>query len=241
MDYWALGAKKNNKKIQAILFGVFLIIFSTLIFPTAFAGISSDSVELSFLIQPVPPTIIGFTAAGDVEVPVVFGNGDTFTITFDKQTNRPTTGTKSEIDNVFEFRQGGGVISLGANYVGSWLSTTVFELRIVDSTGNGGPLIGALTVQVKASGNLFDITHTSDPSISESSVLGGNFGELRGPVPTSFAAQDLPPIVAGYSVGDRIILRFDVDTNGIALFGTNMDREEVDQLLLFSQEQLQKQ
>jgi len=243
MNRGVLGAKMNNKKNQTILIGVFLIIVSTLIFPTAFAGtLGPGNIPLTLFIKPDAPEIISFTAAGNVEVPVVFGNGDTLTITFDSQTNRPTAGIKSEIDNVFEFTQvvvPGGVpvpISIGDGYVGKWVSTSVFEIRIVDFRNNDGPQVGQLSVKVKASGNLLDITQSSVPSISEFSFLGGNFGELRGPVATSLVAEDLPPIVPDYSVGDRIILRFDVDTNGIALFGTNMDREEVDQLLLFTQD-----
>jgi len=183
--------------IPIIFFGIILLFSENFLEDNVFA----DQI-ITFgtaTVLPEFPRIISFTAAGDVEVPVVFGNGDTLTITFDRQTSRPTAGTKSEIDNVFEFRQGGVPISIGDDYVGSWLSTSVFQVRIVNSANNDGPLVGQLTVKVKLSGNLLDITETSNPSFSEFSFLGGNFGELRGPVATSLAAEDLPPIVAGYS------------------------------------------
>ena len=49
----------NNKKIQALLFSVFFIILSTVIFSTSFAD--SGMIELTLFIQPDAPEIISFT------------------------------------------------------------------------------------------------------------------------------------------------------------------------------------
>ena len=78
---------------------------------------------------------------------------------------------------------------------------------------HGFPQIGQLTVQVKTSGNLRDVTEASPVSTSFFSFLSGNFGKETPPAMTSIRGEDLAPIDEGYSNLDRIIVRFDKDTN----------------------------
>jgi hypothetical protein len=56
--------------------------------------------------------------------------------------------TKAQVDSIFAFSD-----SLGANYVGRWLSRSVFVITAVDVTGAGPPRIGSFTLRVKLEAN----------------------------------------------------------------------------------------
>jgi len=69
----------------------------------------------------------------------VLSNGDTLTITFDQNTDRPGgTGVqnKARVDSMFDFEG-----SLGANYTGQWTGLDEFTITIVDATG-GTTIVG---------------------------------------------------------------------------------------------------
>jgi len=163
-----------------------------------------------------PPNVPGYSV------------GDTITITFDEKTNRPLAATRTDINKIFDFSQ-----SLGAGYVGSWQSATVLVITITDTSGATPPVPSVLTATVKASANLKNEAGTSLASTSIA-VLTGNFGLEPGPAIESATASDPFNDDAVFDTGDRFTLRFDKDTN--QPFGPTLDRDELDSLMIFSQQ-----
>jgi len=196
-----------EKKMRVGIFlGIAIIVFlfssSDLIQESVFAA-EIDFIG-SVLIVPDSPAILSLVADDPNNI-VGYGNGDTLTLTFDKATSRPDAATKSDLDALFNETP-----TLGNNYVGSWLSSSVLQITIIDAAVTA-PAPG-FTLSLKASGNLQDEARTSFSSTSTSPVLTGDFGKKAGPTITSYVADD-PNNNVGFGVGDRLIVRFSEDTN----------------------------
>ena len=182
----------------------------------------SSSLTISLILG---PTFLSVTVADPDSADIIYGNGDTLTVKFSENTNRPLAATKSEIDTLFTFSQ-----SIGDNYVGSWTSPTVLEIRIVDS-GTATPQIDALTLTVNPGGNLKNAASTSLPSTATSPALTGSFGDKTGPAITSLKADDPDSADAVFSNGDTITVRFSEATNQPAV----TTKANLDALFTFSQ------
>ncbi|PCJ61797.1 MAG: hypothetical protein COA79_05735 [Planctomycetota bacterium] len=131
---------------------------------------------------PNAPIISSITANDPDNADAVFSNQDTITIVFDVPTNQPAVTIKSSLDNIFTFSQ-----SLGTNYTGVWSSSTTLVITMVDTTGNGSPIVGTFSVTAKSAGGLKNATGTSLPSSSASGVLTGDFGIFT-TIPTNTVA-----------------------------------------------------
>lgn len=197
-----------------LLLGAFVILAGYVIQNFINVDAVSENIQLSLLLRPDAPNIVSLVADDPNNV-LEYGNGDTLTLTFDKATSRPDVATKSDLDALFFETP-----TLGANYVGSWLSLSVLQIKIVDDTGATTPEIGVFTLSLKASGNLLDDSKLSEPSTATSPSLIGDFGKKAGPRITSYVAED-PSNNVGFGIGDRLIVRFSEDTNTPKVADTN--------------------
>ncbi len=177
------------------------------------------------------PSIESLTANDPDGGDAVYGKGDTITVRFSEETNRPLAASKKQIDSLFEFKQGGSTISLGKKYIGSWISPSVFEIKILDATGSGTPQVGQFTATVKSGGNLKNSAETSLPSTDTSPVLEGSFGSKSGPSIVSLVADDPDGGDAVFSVDDIIRVRFSENTNTPDV----STKAALDNLFVFSQ------
>jgi len=182
--------------------------------------------------QKAGPSILLIVAADpkSTQIPE-FDKDDTITIRFSEVTNRPLAGTKADIDKVFLFKQGGQNATLGTDYVGSWISPSVLEIRMVDASGATPPEVGALTLEVLTGGNLRNGVGTSLSSNATSLPLIGSFGQRAGPTIISLIADDPGAVTAGFSAGDTITIRFSEPTNRPAV----ATKANIDALLSFSE------
>ena len=90
---------------------------------------TSDTMTYNISINPVDtPKIISAVWNGTDDGDAELSNGDTLTITFDKETNQPGSPRillKRIVDNLFDFEN-----SLGANYTGKWIEPITFRITI---------------------------------------------------------------------------------------------------------------
>ena len=160
------------------------------------------------------PEIVSITA-GDPDGTITgeasgFTDGDTITVTFSEETNRPVV-SKADIDNLLNFTENSSPVSLGTDYVGTWVSATTLIITIID-TGSANPQIGVFKIGVI--GELKNIDETSLASTDISDPLEGDFGTRAGPSIISITAADLNvSVVSGFSAGDAITVRFSEETN----------------------------
>ena len=103
-------------------------------------------------------------------IDAVYSSGDIITVTFSKATNQPPISTKANLDTLFTFSQ-----NLGTDYTGSWSSTTVLVIDIVDSTGSTPPSLGSLALTAKVGGNLLDSAGDCTASTRSSGAITGGF------------------------------------------------------------------
>jgi len=194
---------------------------------TSLASVSQSPVLDGNFGKKIGPSILSMVAADPKSTQVEgFDKEDTITIRFSESTNRPLAGTKADIDKVFSFTQ-----DLGADYVGSWISPSVLEIRVVDASGATPPAVGVLTLTVLEGGGLTNAEGTSKPSTATSSSLIGSFGKKTGPSIISLTAADPGVVTAGFSVGDTITVRFSEPTNQPAV----ATKANIDALLSFSE------
>ena len=136
-------------------------------------------------IGPLPgPEIVSIIAGGETSG---FTDGDTITITFSEDTNRPIVSTKADIDNLFTFSDS---LRVDNDYVGTWSSATTLVITIIDvDVGSAGPQFDVFTMTVIADGvnDLKNIDETSQASTSTSPTLDGNFGVKASGPPSSGA------------------------------------------------------
>jgi len=173
---------------------------------SASAGITGDWGVIS-------PSITTLVADDPDDLDVIYSIGDTITITFDQTTNKPTVATKADIDNCFTFNE-----VLGTNagaYTGAWNGGgDILTITIADITGATPPAIGTLTATVNLGCNLLNAAATSDPSVSASGGITGDWGiVIVPPAISAFVADDPDNADVIYSNGDTITITFDMNTN----------------------------
>jgi len=201
------------------------------------AGTSLPSTDTSPLLtgnfgeKPGPAIVL--VEAADPNVPVVtgFSDGDTITVTFSEDTNRPAITTKVDLDNLFTFSS-----SIGDNYVGTWASPSVLIITILDTGGIATPT--PLTITVKQLGGLTNEAGTSLASIStfDTAFIDAEFGQKQAPLITSIKAVDPAPIDdAVFGNGDTITVRFSEATNGLTLPIPVATKAQLDDLFIFSE------
>jgi hypothetical protein len=181
-------------------------------------GVVGESKLVSFITKdagsPPGPTIESIEAGG---TGLGFTDGDTIAVTFTGATNRPTVAEKINIDSLFTFLQNNSEISLGKNYVGSWVSPTTLLITFTDTEGHGSPSIGSLQIEINSSEENPSLLKSEDSlslsSVGISPLLKGDFGTPPGPSITSITASDIAPIESGFSNADKITVRFSEDTN----------------------------
>jgi len=173
-----------------------------------------------------PDGIVGVEAGG-------FTDGDTITITFNENTNRPRVSTIVDLDKLFLFTP-----SIGVNYVGTWVSPSVLVITILDTDGIATPT--PLTIKVEKEGNLRNEAGTSSISVLEfiATFTNEDFGQTPGPSIISIKAADPEPVLdAVFGNGDTITVRFSEATNEPFKVETGNDlvKANLDDLFIFSQ------
>ncbi|GFN39712.1 MAG: hypothetical protein YK1309IOTA_700001, partial [Marine Group I thaumarchaeote] len=177
---------------------------------------SSSSLTGNFGIKPGPAFLT--VQAGDPDGTISgeaagLTNGDTITATFDQDTNRPNIATKADVDALFAFEDSLFMPKIiGSNYVGTWLTKSVAQITILDSSGATVSDPPNLILRVKAIGNLKDGPGTSFASTSVSQQITDNFGLNAPPAITDLIAADPSNDDAIFDDGDTITVRFDKDT-----------------------------
>ena len=163
---------------------------------------------------------------------IQISEGDKFTIVFSEPTNRPggvSIQEKADVDALLDFP----VFSIGDDYQGEWISTTTFEITLLELNTMIGfdPIIGLTVAKVKATAGLMNEEETSVVSTSISPPLKGSFGTyistqkvLAGHSATlilqsGITSQVTVPVDAR-SVG---ITNSDIGSNGISIFGNTID------------------
>jgi hypothetical protein len=177
------------------------------------------------------PSITSITARDPFALtPLGYGSNDAISVNFSELTNKPlgTQFTKSDIDNLFSFKNGNTPATLGTSYHGVWKSASVLQITVDDVTPPAGftlvdlPQIGSFTAVVKETGNLKNQVANSLPSTSASSSLSGVFTAPLGPTIVSITAVDPDGITinpdgtledGGYTNADRIIVKYSERTN----------------------------
>ena len=162
----------------------------------------------------------------------VLNNGDTVTMTFNKETNGGGFGigtllTKSDLATIVTFSQ-----SLGNGYVGTWLNRRQLEITCTDVTGNGVPVLGVFTMGVLASGNVRNYPPASVPSDHQSPVLSGDFGPSPIQV-VSVVANDPVDLIDTFNSGDELFVTFSQATDKGGLPDI-LTKAHIDSLLRFS-------
>ncbi|MDE1826414.1 MAG: fibronectin type III domain-containing protein, partial [Thaumarchaeota archaeon] len=166
-----------------------------------------------------------------------YGAGDTITVAFNSDTNRPLVKTTADIDNLFTFSQDSSPVSLGTAYHGTWVTPSMLVITLDDTSKADNIEVGHLQLKVKTNPVcLQDRAKISDCSASISPLLTGSFGNLPGPSISKITASN-PSGTSGYSDGDTITVQFNEPTNeppsgtGRLVLGTN----QVNNLFAFSQ------
>jgi hypothetical protein len=158
------------------------------------AAFSSEWTEaISIYTLDSGPAIVSLAADDPDNGDAIYSNGDRLKMIFDEDTNQPAAATKSEIDGLLEFNAG-----IGMDYYGSWPNAQTLEIIITDAGIAVPPVIGVLTVKVRASGNLKNAAETSDVSRSESPPLSGNWGNPNSPVETDPSNPETPGVLSIY-------------------------------------------
>ena len=193
-------------------------------------GTLTNSESVTITVNQLGPSIVSLTASDpSTTSDGQYGAGDTITIKFSEDTNKPSAATKSEIDAHYTFSQ-----NLGTNYIGSYTTPSTLVITIVDATGATPPTIGGLTVTVTAATNLKNLAGTSLASTSTSPLLVGSFGIKSGPSITEFSVIDSSGLDAVYGTGDTFTIRFSEATNRPGGTGTH-DKTTVDSIFTFNQ------
>eukprot|EP00961_Rhodomonas_salina_P038634 519009-Rhodomonas_salina.1 len=191
-----------------------------------------------------PPEIVTLVADDPTNADIVYGDGDTITITFNVNTDRAglaigVAQSETIVDNLFIFSQ-----FLGSERTGMWTSARVFVVTIVDWSGAAPPVVGPqgliVTANSGASRGIRADANTVGQSITSSSVsprLSGDFGpecisfvSITAVNPSGFGDE--------YKAGDKIVVRFNLPTNRgfTTLTGsTALSKAQLDTLFSFSQ------
>ena len=117
------------------------------------------------------PSITSFIADDPDDKDNVFGVDDIIIINFDQATNTPPVSKMASIVALLKFND-----SIGDDFTGVWETKTRLVITIV-KPGSATPGIGTLRVGVNKAGNLLNEALTSNPSISVSNILKGDWGK----------------------------------------------------------------
>jgi hypothetical protein len=160
------------------------------------------------------PAFTSVTAYNTGSATSVYGAGDTIQIVFNSNTDKGKTATsltKSQVDALFTASQ-----VLGANYVGTWLSATTFEITIIDATGALPPRIGQLTFTVASPIRKVEADSTVCPSLNgvASPVISGSFATA--PAISSVVASNIPADSV-FGANDKFTITFDKAVVAVAV------------------------
>lgn len=120
-----------------------------------------------------PPIIVSLIVDDPDNLDEVYSVGDTITIKFDSDTNKPGgTGLqiRTKVNDLFTFTE-----SIGQRYKGQWSTADTFTITI-DSASNAALLINTTTVTPSGTTQILSSDETSEPSSITSPVLNGDFG-----------------------------------------------------------------
>jgi len=165
------------------------------------------------------PTISLLTVVDPDGADAVYGDGDKFTIKFLEKTNRPdptptvSSLSKSDLDTLLDYKEGGVDVIIGTLYSGVWLDPSTLVITITDSTGHDSITIGGFTISVDGTAELKNAEGTSLSSTATSPTLGGSFGDKLGPSITSLVADDPDNSDSIFSNGDTMTVKFSEATN----------------------------
>jgi len=111
--------------------------------------------------DPVPPN--------DPDDNDILSDGDTLTIVFDIDTNRPSWPnlTKAEVDGLISFEN-----TLGANYTGQWTAPDTLVITVVDASGGTLAIGNTITVVADGTDDLTNAAGTNLPSTAAAPVSG---------------------------------------------------------------------
>ena len=173
----------------------------------------------------------------------VYGNGDTLTISFDVATDQAglsanVAQTRIVVDSLFKFSQ-----LLGTDYVGTWKSSKVFVIAIIDWPGASPPTVGPGGLIVTCRTDL-GRSIRADPftvglsvaSTSVSPVMTGDFGTQIVKI-SSITALNPTGIGDAYAAGDKLIILFNIYTNqGYTTINGDfsLTKQQIDSMFSFS-------
>lgn len=180
-----------------ILVGVFAG-FAMYLFIPAYAASFAESIDFPYTLDSLldalnyvtlgssvfimshPPVIVSLIVDDPDNLDEIYSVGDTITIKFDSDTNKPGgTGLqrRAAVNDMFTFTE-----SIAQRYRGQWTTADTFTITI-DSVSNVVLLIGATTVRPAGITQILSVDKTSEPSSAVSPVLSGDFGILPFPNP----------------------------------------------------------
>ena len=136
------------------------------------------------------PEIVSVVASDPDNGDSTYGNGDAFTITFDRETDTPPVSSQLDIDRIFIFDP-----PLGISYSGRWISSTMVQITVdqatdIESNVSRPDVGGAFVVTFRA--NIFSDGTTVNANSSElptdqPQCIGIN---VCGPPPDSYTGTD---------------------------------------------------
>ena len=171
-----------------------------------------DVTSSAQVVGPVAPGLISIVADDADNQDHTIDNGDFLVLTFDMVTNQPSLGTKAQIDDMFDF-QG---YSLGTDYTGTWTSSNILTITVVDATGANLPLSGNIQVKANGSPDLQNQYSSSDFSTAIDLIIGdwGFNTELKNH--DSFSQPATQDFTAHVSMApNRKLFYFKLITNGM--------------------------
>jgi hypothetical protein len=131
---------------------------------------------------------------------------DTVTVVFDRETNRPAVGTKTDLDTLFTFSG-----TLGTDYTGSWNAdylTLVINVTNAATSAFATTKVGGLLLNVKSSATLLS-ADLSSPASESKALLAGTWGDhTTTPSIVSITAAD-GGAQGGLGDGDTVTVVFD--------------------------------
>ena len=115
-----------------------------------------------------------------------YGNGDTISIQFDRDTNEPRITTKADIDKVFVFEP-----PVGIDYTGYWESPSKAVIRVVqiEVANTNGPLSLEFTPNYLDNNTVFNESNSNLPTATKRHCYGINVCGANGPT-TGICNQD---------------------------------------------------
>jgi YVTN family beta-propeller protein len=204
---------------------------------TSLASSSVSSLLTGTFASPAAPTITSLVVSDPDGGDAIYNDDDFFTVQFSESTNATNITTKAELDNLFDYKQGGSDVSIGTSYTGAWLNPSLLKINIADSSGAGAITVGGFAISVNTLAGLKNAAGSSLSSSSTSPTMTGSFGDKPGPGIKSLIADDPDNSDSIFSNGDTITVKFTEPTNALTLFGGTgiLTRTQLNNLFIFSQ------